>query len=148
MVSKSKKKSVKKGGRKSSSRKKDDDLTIHFMPYSEIAREDTVGRIKKIMALVRDNKIIILQGVLRPDEEARLIEHSMILAGSLEGFSGIEIASLSGENRDDTVFSRFRRNMARMLVGERDQITIIGPASVVKDMKRDPTKMELMLQRR
>ena len=28
------------------------DLTIHFMPYSEIVHEDTVGRIKKIMGLI------------------------------------------------------------------------------------------------
>jgi hypothetical protein len=37
------------------------DLTIHFMPYSEIAREDAIGRIKKIMGVVLQNKIIILQ---------------------------------------------------------------------------------------
>ena len=33
------------------------DLTIHFMPYSEIAHEDTIGRIKKIMGIVLKNKI-------------------------------------------------------------------------------------------
>ena len=34
------------------------DLTIHFMPYSEIAREDTTGRIKKILGIVLQNKIL------------------------------------------------------------------------------------------
>jgi len=57
-----KKKSVKKA-RRSKGKK---DLTIHFMPYSEIAHEDTVGRIKRIMSLVLKNKIIILQGKLIP----------------------------------------------------------------------------------
>ena len=47
------------------------DLTIHFMPYSEIAHEDTIHRIKKIMGIVLDNRIIILQGKLRPEEETR-----------------------------------------------------------------------------
>jgi len=28
------------------------DLTIHFMPYSEIAHEDAIHRIKKIMGVV------------------------------------------------------------------------------------------------
>lgn len=123
------------------------DLTIHFMPYSEIAREDTIGRIKKIMGVVLQNKIIILQGRLAPEEEARLIENSMTLIGNIEGFQGIEIAALSGES-EKSVFNKVRHNLARILVGEQDAITIIGPASVVKDITRDPKKIELMLQRK
>jgi len=94
-----KKKSVKKAakiGKKIG--KNASDLMIHFMPYSEIAREDTVGRIKKIMGLVLTNKIIILQGKLSPDEEVRLIENSMMLIGNIRGFQGVEIAAISGEN--------------------------------------------------
>ena len=37
------------------SKKKPNDLTIHFMPYSEISREDSIGRIKKIMKLICEN---------------------------------------------------------------------------------------------
>jgi hypothetical protein len=100
------------------------------------------------MKLIRENKIVILQGMLQADEEARLIEHSMILAGSVEGFQGIEIASLSGSDESDGMFNKVRKNIARILIGNQDKITIIGPASIVKEMKRDPTKMELMLQKR
>jgi hypothetical protein len=42
------------------------------MPYSEIAREYTIERIKKVRGLVLDNSIIILQGRLRPEKETRL----------------------------------------------------------------------------
>jgi hypothetical protein len=124
------------------------DLTIHFMPYSEIAKEDTIGRIKKLMGLVLDNKIIILQGKLRPDEEVRLIENSMTLIGNIEGFQGIEIAGISGDNEYRGLFQKVRHNIARILIGEQDAITIIGPASVVKEITRDPKKIELMLSRR
>jgi len=122
-------------------------LTIHFMPYSEISKENTIGKIKKIMGLVLDGKIIILQGRLNPDEETRLIENSMTLIGNIKGFQGIETAAISGEE-DIGIFDKVRRNLARILVGERDAITVIGPASVVKDIKRDPRKLELMLSRR
>lgn len=142
-----KKKSVKKTI-KNKSKKLSGDLTIHFMPYSEIAREDTIGRIKKIMGLVLDHKIIILQGKLHPNEEVRLIENSMTLIGNIAGFQGIEIATISGENEYRNLFNRVRYNIARILVGEQDSITIIGPASVVKDITKDPKKLELMLQRR
>jgi len=142
-----KKKVTKKTKAKSKS-KKTDDLTIHFMPYSEIAREDSIGRVKKIMGIVLKNKIVILQGKLKSDEEARLIENSMTLIGNIKGFQGIEIAGLSSENENRGLFEKVRHNIARILVGEQDSITIIGPASVVKDITKDPKKIELMLQRR
>jgi hypothetical protein len=123
------------------------DLTIHFMPYSEIAREDPIGRVKKIMGIILDRKIIILQGKLSSEEEAKLIENSMMLIGNIEGFQGIEIATISGENEHQGLFDRIRHNIARILVGEQDAITIIGPASVVKEITKDPKKIELMLKR-
>jgi len=128
--------------------KKISDLTIHFMPYSEISDKSTIERIKKIMGLVLDDKIIILQGRLKPEEEVRLIENSMTLIGNIEGFQGIEIAGISSENEHRSLFNKIRHNIARILVGEQDAITIIGPASVVKEITRDPKKIELMLQRK
>lgn len=137
-----KKKVIKKTGKNSK------DLTIHFMPYSEISREDIIGKIKKIMGIVLDNKIIILQGKLSSEEQAKLIENSMVMIGNIKGFQGIEVAAISGENDSRGLFDRIRHNIARILVGEQDAITIIGPASVVKDIKKDPKKMEMMLKRK
>ncbi|MBC8495860.1 DUF2073 domain-containing protein [archaeon] len=128
--------------------KKSKDLTIHFMPYSEIAKEDTVHRIKKILGLVLDNKIIILQGRLKPEEEGKLIETTMTLIGNIKGFQGIEISTISGDSENKSLFDKVRHNIARILVGEQDAVTLIGPASVVKEIKRDPKKIELMLERR
>jgi len=127
--------------------KNDKGLTIHFMPYSEISHEDTFGRMKKLMGLILENKIIILQGRLKPEEETKLIENTMTLIGNLKGFQGVEISTLSGD-QEKNVFDKMRHNIARILVGEQDAITLIGPASVVKDIKKDPKKIELMLKRR
>ena len=124
------------------------DLTIHFMPYSEIAHVDSLDRIKKILGIVLQNKIIILQGRLKLDEETRLIENTMTLIGNIKGFQGVEIATISGESEHGNLFNKVRHNIARILVGEQDAITIIGPASVVKEIKRDPKKMEMMLRRK
>ena len=125
----------------------ENDLTIHFMPYSEIAKEDSLGRVKKLMGLILENKIIILQGRLKPEEESKLIETTMTLIGNIKGFQGVEISTLSGQE-DQTAFDKIRHNIARILVGEQDAITLIGPASSVKEIKRDPKKIELMLKRR
>lgn len=133
-----KKKSVSKGN----------DLTIHFMPYSHIAGDDAIQRIRKIMGIILEKKIIILQGRLKPEEETKLIEHTMTLVGNLKGFQGIEIATISGDGKNKGLFDRVRHNIARILIGEQDAVTIIGPATLVKEIKRNPKKIELMLKRR
>lgn len=137
MAKTSKKKSVKKSK----------DLTIHFMPYSEISREDSIGRVKKIMGHVLNNKLIILQGKLHPEDEKTLISNSMTLIGNLKGFQGIEIATISGEKEGLSLFNKIRHNIARILVGEQDSMTIIGPATIVKEMKKDPSQMEVLLKK-
>jgi len=138
----------KKGVNRKKTERGVEDLTIHFMPYSEIAHENSIYRIKKIMGLVLAQKIIILQGKLLPSEEVRLIENSMTLIGNIKGFQGIEIEVLSGENENRGLFERVRHNIAKILVGEQDAITIIGPASIVKEMKKNPRRIELMLKHR
>ncbi len=127
--------------------KQEKDLTIHFMPYSEIAHDNAISRIKKIMGLILVNKIIILQGRLKPEEETKLIEHTMTLIGNIKNFQGVELAVVSG-SEGRTLFEKIRHNIARILVGEQDAVTIIGPASIIKEIKRNPKKIELMLRKK
>lgn len=132
-------KKIKKRGKK-------EELTIHFMPYSEIAYLGSIERIKKILGLVLENRLIILQGRLKPDEETKLIENTMTLIGNIKGFQGVEISTLSGD-KEKSLFDRIRHNIARILVGEQDAMTLIGPATAVKEIRKDPKKMELILKR-
>jgi hypothetical protein len=125
---------------------KQKDLTIHFMPFSEIERAGTGERIKKILGVILQDKLVILQGRLKPEEETRLIEDTMALIGHIKGFNGVELAVVSGEDR--TLFEKIRHNIARILVGEQDAVTIIGPANLVKEIKRNPKKIELLLKRK
>ena len=121
-------------------------LTLHFMPYSEIANIDTLERIKKLLKIILDNKVIILQGRLKPEEETRLIEDTMIMIGSIKGFKGVELEVISQDSEERSMFEKFRLGLAKALVGEQDALTIIGPASVVKEMKKDPKKLEVMMR--
>ena len=95
--------------------------------------------------LVNKKLELYFEGKLKPEEETRLIENSLTLVGNIKGFKGIETATITGDQSDYTLFDKVRQNLARILVGERDAITIIGPATVVKDIKRNPKKLELML---
>jgi hypothetical protein len=122
-------------------------FTIQFLPYSEIKYLDTTERIRKILGIVLGNNIIILQGRLKPEEETRLIEDTMAMIGHIKTFKGIELAVIAG-NGDEGAFYRLKKNLATALTGsDLSGITIIGPATIVKEIKKNPKKIELFLNR-
>jgi len=126
-------------------RKKASGLTIQFIPHSEISKLESTERIKKLLQIILKNKVIILQGRLKPEEETRLIEDTMVLIGSIKGFSGIELSVMSPNKNNDGILRRFKKNIAKVLVGDTDALTVIGPASVIKDIKKDPSNLEIMM---
>lgn len=127
--------------------KKINGLTIEFMPYSEIRHLDSGERIKKILDIVLANKIIILQGKLRPEEETRLIEDTMAMIGHIKNFKGIELAVIGTGEKSMSLGKKVSQGVAKMLVGDTASMTLIGPASIVKEIKRNPKKIELLLKR-
>jgi hypothetical protein len=121
-------------------------LTIRFVTYSEILRLPSASRIKKILDIILENKIVILQGRLEPIEETSLIQSTMALVGRVKNFKGVEIAVINpGESQG--VFDKFRNGLANAISKGREGLTIIGPATIVKQIKRDPSKVELMLRK-
>jgi len=121
-------------------------LTLNLIPYTEIEDIGSVERIKKILDLSLKNKIVILQGKLEPSEEASLIQSTMALVGKVKGFKGVEIAVIQ-PNNTTSVLEKLKFSIARALIGDRDVLTVIGPAAVVKEIKKDPKKIELMLKK-
>lgn len=122
-------------------------FSIQFLPYSEIRSLNSNERIRKILNIALGNNILILQGRLRPDEETRLIGDTMAMIGHVKNFKGIELAVISG-NGDEGFLSKMRQGVANVLTrGDLGAVTIIGPATVVKEIKRNPKKIELLLNR-
>jgi hypothetical protein len=130
---------------KNKSNKKLKGLTLHFMPYSEIAKLESVERIKKLLKIILDNKVVILQGKLRPEEETRLIEDTMIMVGNIKGFKGVELAVIE-QGKELTLVEKMRFGLAKAISGQNNAMTIIGPATIVKEMKKDPRKLEVMMR--
>jgi hypothetical protein len=120
-------------------------LTIQFIPYNEIDNLKSGERVKKLLKLIIENKIVVLQGKLKPDEEARLIEDTMAMIGHIKGFKGVELAVLSPKSKNSLI-TDMKSGISKFLVGDRESITLIGPATLVREMKKDPSKIELMLK--
>ena len=122
-------------------------LSIQFMPYSEIRDLSDDDRIKKILKIILGNNILILQGRLKSVEETRLIGDTMAMIDHVKGFKGVELAVISN-NRKEKLFEKIKQNIANALSGgDLSAVTIIGPATIIKEIKRNPKKIELFLNK-
>lgn len=120
-------------------------FAIQFLPYSEIRDLGSDQRIVKILEIVLGNNILILQGRLRPVEESRLIGDTMAMINHVKNFKGIELAVISG-NGNESILGKMKKGIVNALSGgDLGAITIIGPATIVKEIKRNPKKIELLL---
>ena len=120
-------------------------FSIRFMPYSEIRNLGSTERIKKILDIVFHNYILILQGRLKSEEETRLIEDTMAMIDHVKDFRGIELAVISSEEHYGVVEKLKNKIVMSLSGGDLGAVTIIGPALIVKEIKRDPKKIELMI---
>jgi hypothetical protein len=121
-------------------------LSLQVIPFSEIAEMTISERVKRILGLVMDNKIALVQGRLRAEEEARLIEDTMALVDHVKNFKGIELAVISPDLKDAGFMMKIKNEIAKTLIGDNNALTIVGPGSIIKEIKRDPRKIELMFK--
>lgn len=119
-------------------------LTLQFIPFSEINNLSSDKKINKLLKVAQDEKIILLEGKLRSGEKSELIRKTMEEIS--DKFKGIEIEELDVENRDKDFFQRLKTTFINFLLGSRRGLTIIGPASIIKEIKKDPDKIQLFTE--
>lgn len=118
-------------------------LTLQYIPFTEIESLSSERRIAKLLNIVKKNKIILMQGRLRPTEETSLIEKTMEEVD--KEFKGIELCTIYPTlEKSKKVGKQIKEAMVKMLMGDREGLTIIGPATIVKEIKRNPDKIELL----
>ena len=125
--------------------KKIQGLSLQVIPFSEIEKMGISERVKKILNLVLGSRIVIIHGRLRAEEEARLIEDTMAMVDHIKGFKGIELAVFAPNMKEKGIFDKMKYNLAKSLVGDSAALTVIGPSSIVKEIRKDPKKIELLL---
>jgi len=117
-------------------------LTLQIVPYSEIADLSSLGRIRKLLNIAKENKIVLLQGRLTKDEETELIKVTMEEIN--RDFKGVELAVIEPNKESNNALNVVRSGIANVLLGNRQGLTVIGPANIVKQIKKDPKKIELL----
>src|SRR3989338_4542355 len=116
-------------------------VTFQFIPYQDIESLTSAKRINKLMNIVKDNRIVIMEGRLRKEEEGDLIEITMEQIGPK--FKGIELSVINPDKENLDTLQLVKSTFAKVLLGDRQGLTIIGPASIVKKIEKDPDKIEL-----
>ncbi len=123
-------------------------LTLQYIAFREIESLSSDKRISKLLNVVKKNKVVLMQGRLDPTEEARLIEKTMEEVS--KEFKGIELCTIypSKSKKKKDLSTNIKRYLAKVLVGDREGFTIIGPANVIKEIKKNPDKIELLTHSR
>jgi len=116
-------------------------VTFKFVPYYEIEGLSSAKRVNKLLKIVKEDKIVIMEGRLRKQEEADLIEITMEEISPK--FKGIELSVIYPDKDKQDPLQKIRGVMANALLGDRQGLTIVGPASVVKKIENNPDKIEL-----
>jgi hypothetical protein len=117
-------------------------VTLHFVPYTDIEQLSSVGRIRKLLNIAKENKIVMLEGRLKDEEEAELIKVTMEEIN--KEFKGIELAVIEPKLNQLNALQKVRQGLASALLGNRTGMTVIGPANVVKQIKKNPNSIELL----
>jgi len=116
-------------------------VTFQFVPYHEVDNLSSAKRVNKLLKIVKEDKIVIMEGRLKKQEEADLIEITMEEISPK--FKGIELSVIYPDKEKQDRMQRVKGAFASMLLGDRQGLTIIGPASVVKRIEKNPDKIEL-----
>jgi hypothetical protein len=82
-----------------------------------------------------------MEGRLNAIEETKLIEMTMEQID--KKFKGVEVCTVYPNQKGDQLFEKLKLLFYKMLLGNREGLTIIGPATIVKEVKKDPTKIEI-----
>ncbi|MBT3395102.1 DUF2073 domain-containing protein [archaeon] len=125
-------------------------ITFQYIPYREHSGLETEAKLNRIIDVVMDERIVLLEGRLRPDEEAQLIEKTMEVI--TKKFKGISFCTINpnqtqrknGKKKEDPFSTKLKDGFYKILMGRREGLTIIGPATIIKEIRKDPSKIELL----
>jgi hypothetical protein len=117
-------------------------LTIEFVPYTQVAHLTSQKKITKLLKIVKENKIVLMEGKLKQEEEKNLITNTMKEINNK--FKGIEIATINPTKDQGNFLDTIKYGLYKMLAGNRRGLTVIGPATIVKEIRKDPNKVQLL----
>jgi hypothetical protein len=125
-------------------------IKMDFISSTTLDGKPQEKKINFILNKVKDGSILVVNGVLTPNEEMDLIKETMRRVD--DGFPGIEVCSLKKQLKGwkqffDTLSNgteKISNSILNGLTGKpkksklKTGITLIGPAKIIKTIKKNP----------
>ncbi|MFH1786527.1 MAG: DUF2073 domain-containing protein [archaeon] len=131
-------------------KKKGFKIDIDFLSMDSIKNKNIEGKIDFILNPVKKGHMIVLDGVLSSEEELKLVEATL---HNVKGdFAGIEVATLPREMKGfdhilNSILARLsslsKKITGKEIVTIKNGLTLVGPSSIVKRVKRDPDSFHI-----
>ena len=118
-------------------------MGVQVLSYELLRTLSSKDRIAKILEIVKKKDIVMLEGRLPPEEEAELITAALENIGGK--FSGIEVAFLDSK-KSDSLLEGIKEILLKLIARNRIGITVIGPSKIIKEIKMDPNKLEILFK--
>jgi len=119
-------------------------MGVQVLSYDMMKRLKSSERISKILEIVKLGDIVMIEGRMSAEEEATLISKAL---SSIKGkFTGIEIAYLDSKT-EDSLIEKVRGTLLKVLAKDRLGITVVGPSKLIKEVKMDPQKLEILFNK-
>jgi len=133
-------------------------LKMDFVSSETLNGKTGQKKINFILSKVKDGSILVVNGVLTPDEEMGLIKETMRRVD--DGFPGIEVCSLKKQLKGwkqffDTLSNgkeKFSSSVWSGLTGKptkkrlKTGMTLIGPAKIIKNIKKNPDSFSVVAE--
>ena len=113
-------------------------VTFKFVPYHEVEGLSSAKRVNKLLRIVKEDKIVIMEDRLKRQEEADLIEITMEEISPK--FKGIELSVICPDKDKQDALQRIKGTFADVLLGDRQGLTIIGRLLSLKRSRATPTR--------
>lgn len=117
-------------------------IQFQYVPYDEIEALTPDERVRKLLTIAQKNKVVLMEGRLKPAEETLLIQKTMEAVS--KDFKGIELCTVyTNKKKKQALPKVIKDTVTKFLIGDREGLTVIGPANIIKDIKRNPNEIEL-----
>ena len=112
------------------------EVKLNLVSKEKLEKMGTMEKLRMILDEVKSGKIVVLESGLTPEEEAKLIELTMLEIDH-ENFDGIEV---------ETYPQKSSGFFGKLLGKKGGRLTIIGPANRLKTLQKREDVIEALVK--
>ncbi len=118
-----------------------DGVKINLVSKAKLDDMSLQEKVRFILDEVKQDVILVLEEGLDPNEEAKLIESTMVEIDP-DSFTGIEMESQRNPDEASSIIGKLFR---RTPYGGRASMTVVGPADKLRTVYKDGDSIEAMV---